>query len=408
MKYKFHLLLLLFVLPFLSGCMGGGHYTGTKTPAPRTATSRSYKITNSHMKNKWFHPKQHYEHVEEGYASYYGGRDVFHGRKTSTGEVFDKNKLMAAHRTLPLPSVVRVTNIDRKSKGYGRSIKVRVVDRGPFAHINKRIIDVSEKASKLLGFYRSGTAKVRIETLVDDSIRLAKGKRFRSDNRVRMAKGLRQRARRRVRLARKPKIPSLSLASLSFLTKRTPMPKSSPFAHQSAVRSVSPPQNLVVARQGSPLPHQKPTSIEGLIRSQLSNRGVVNPRKVPVPRKIPGQIKPVRRVASASKAKNSVPRVRKAVAQQTRSTGNFFQTPSQESGIFVQAGTYSHAKNAKALKATLEKAVGSQNVKVAPLKAVDGTLYRVRLGPLNSSEQAEYLLAQLEQQGHDGAHIVYE
>ena len=232
--------------------MGGSHY-GSKTPAPTTATSRPYKITNSHMRNKWFRPKHFYEHVEEGYASYYGGRDVFHGRKTSTGEIFDKNKLMAAHRTLPLPCVVRITNIDSRSKGYGRSLKVRVVDRGPFAHINKRIIDVSEKVSKLLGFYRQGTAKVRIESLVKESVLLVKGKKYKDKGQTVLVQNLKPR-NHKIRLTMKPKSPSLKVTDLNFLTRDVPTPKLSPFAHQSASRV-----------QHTPI--RKPTSIKELIKS---------------------------------------------------------------------------------------------------------------------------------------------
>lgn len=131
------------------------------------------------MKNKWFYPKHHYEHVEEGEASYYGSGDGCHGRKTSTGEIFDKNQLTAAHRTLPLPSVIRVTNLEN-----GRTLKVKVVDRGPFAHIDRRIIDVSEKAAKMLGFYQKGVARVRIETVINESILLAKGQSVPLKNQV--------------------------------------------------------------------------------------------------------------------------------------------------------------------------------------------------------------------------------
>jgi rare lipoprotein A len=89
-----------------------------------------------------------------GLASWYG--DDFHGRYTANGEVFDKESISAAHPTLPLPSYVRVTNLSNR-----KSIIVRVNDRGPYAH--NRLIDVSVKTAKLLGFYGHGVAKVKVE-----------------------------------------------------------------------------------------------------------------------------------------------------------------------------------------------------------------------------------------------------
>ena len=386
---------LLFLL-FLSGCATGpSYYSGKRTPAPKTATSKPYRITNSHMKNKLFHPKQHYEHYEEGYASYYGGRDVFHGRKTSTGEIFDKNKLMAAHRTLPLPSVVRVTNIDTKSKGYGRSIKVRVVDRGPFAHIDKRIIDVSEKSAKLLGFYKSGTAKVRLETLVGESIRLAQGKGYRHDKRVMLAKGTKR--KRNIMLAMKPtkkiQIASLSAVNLKFLTKGTPTPKVSPFAHQSAAKSVSPPRDILMAQAEDVAdrvitPGQKPTSISDLFEMSSYKKPITS--SAPRPTLKPSTPKP------------------KIKELPTSRPAEVFMSADTDTGIFVQAGSYSKLKNARIIKSSLQEALNTENVRVSALKVQENTHYRVRLGPFDTSEQAEYLLAQLEQHGHDDAYIVYE
>jgi rare lipoprotein A len=89
-----------------------------------------------------------------GMASWYG--DDFHGRYTANGEIFDMNSLSAAHPTLPLPSYVRVTNLRNH-----RSIVVRVNDRGPYA--GNRVIDVSVKTAKLLGFYGDGVTKVKVE-----------------------------------------------------------------------------------------------------------------------------------------------------------------------------------------------------------------------------------------------------
>jgi rare lipoprotein A len=94
-----------------------------------------------------------------GVASWYG--EEFHGRRTSNGEVFDMNQLSAAHRTLPLPSLVRVTNL-----ANGRSIVVRVNDRGPFK--KSREIDLSYGAARELDMVRTGTAEVEVEAVTRD------------------------------------------------------------------------------------------------------------------------------------------------------------------------------------------------------------------------------------------------
>jgi rare lipoprotein A len=93
-------------------------------------------------------------HAADGLASWYGVN--FHGRMTANGEVFDRDSIAAAHTTMPLPSYARVTNTQN-----GRSIIVRVNDRGPF-HGN-RVIDVSERTAEALDFKRAGTAPVRVE-----------------------------------------------------------------------------------------------------------------------------------------------------------------------------------------------------------------------------------------------------
>lgn len=95
---------------------------------------------------------------ERGLASWYG--EQFHGRPTSSGEPFDMHALSAAHRTLPLPSWVRVTNL-----ANGRSVVLRVNDRGPFADPDRRIIDVSYAAAQKLGMVGTGTAPVRVEAV---------------------------------------------------------------------------------------------------------------------------------------------------------------------------------------------------------------------------------------------------
>ena len=104
----------------------------------------------------WYYPKEQPDYDETGIASWYGAD--FHGHRTANGEIFDLNGLTAAHPTLPMPVNVRVTNLEN-----GKSLVLRVNDRGPFKR--GRIIDVSQRAAQLLGFYGKGTAKVRVTYL---------------------------------------------------------------------------------------------------------------------------------------------------------------------------------------------------------------------------------------------------
>jgi rare lipoprotein A len=101
----------------------------------------------------WYVPQEDPSYDRRGIASWYG--DAFHLKATANGEVFDMNTVSAAHTTLPLPSMVEVTNLDN-----GRKLVVRVNDRGPF--VDNRIIDLSREAATQLGFHRAGLANVRV------------------------------------------------------------------------------------------------------------------------------------------------------------------------------------------------------------------------------------------------------
>jgi rare lipoprotein A len=119
---------------------GGGTY---RTGKPYVVAGRVY-VPEQDPKN----------FREEGLASWYG--DAFHGRRTANGEIFDMTSITAAHPTLPIPSYARVTNTRN-----GRSIIVRINDRGPFH--GSRVIDLSVRTAKLLEFHDNGTARVRVE-----------------------------------------------------------------------------------------------------------------------------------------------------------------------------------------------------------------------------------------------------
>ncbi|MDR3126692.1 MAG: septal ring lytic transglycosylase RlpA family protein [Rickettsiales bacterium] len=124
-------------------------------------TTGLYKVGNPYLIDGVpYYPHEDYEYSEIGTASWYG--DSFHGQRTANGEVFDKDKLTAAHRTLPMPSLVRVTNMDT-----GVSVNVKVNDRGPFAR--DRIIDLSSAAADALDMKATGTARVKVEILAAES-----------------------------------------------------------------------------------------------------------------------------------------------------------------------------------------------------------------------------------------------
>jgi rare lipoprotein A len=120
-----------------------------------TGTKRPYKV-----KGVWHEPQNHYEYDETGIASWYG--PYFHGRPKSCGEIFNMHGVSAAHKTLPIPSVVRVT-----STVTGKNVKLLIDDRGPFPP--GRIIDLSKGAAIYLGVCQKGLSEVRVECLPDES-----------------------------------------------------------------------------------------------------------------------------------------------------------------------------------------------------------------------------------------------
>jgi rare lipoprotein A len=153
---------LVLLLPLMANCAGGDRLKNTNyspkvvadgEPVPRGGGS--YRVGNPYTINgRTYYPEENPRYRAEGIASWYGAD--FHGRQTANGEVYDMDAISAAHPTMPLPSYARVTHLEN-----GRSIIVRVNDRGPYAH--DRIIDLSKGAAKALGAHGQGVARVRVE-----------------------------------------------------------------------------------------------------------------------------------------------------------------------------------------------------------------------------------------------------
>jgi len=274
-----------------------------------------YKVGSPYqIDGTWYYPQTDFQYDETGVASWYGPQ--FHGKATANGAVFDMNRVTAAHRTLPLPSYVRVTNLDN-----GRSLEVLVNDRGPFA--KNRIIDLSRRSAQLLGFENKGTALVRVEVLADRSRRAQA-----------VAQGL-----------------SPDSATGSGVAEAAP--ESAPVV---SVASISAPSG------------------------QASSSGAI---QRPVPE---------RQTAAEviEEARPDEPKVEVLPVAGSPS-------------IFIQAGAFSRYDNAQRSKALLQS-VGP--VELSQVQTSTSPLFRVRVGPVASVQDADALLAAISNAGFPDARIV--
>jgi rare lipoprotein A len=315
---------------------------GDKPQAPARGI---YKVGDPYqIGGVWYYPAEDYAYDETGIASWYG--PDFHGKYTANGEIYDMNDLTAAHHTLPLPSLVRVTNLDN-----GRSIVVRVNDRGPFA--KGRILDMSRRSAQLLGYEQSGTAKVRVQILGQESRQLAA--QMKAQGAVQVASN---NAARPYRVDVQP---------------GESAPVNAPRAAVTAIPLTAP------AVTSTPLPSPAPPQ---LARATVATA----PGAAPAPLLAP---------SLAAKTPALVQVETQAVTQ----------SRPQRTQIYVQAGAFANADNAQRLSSKL-KAFGP--TKVEPVKFANQQLFRVRVGPLRSVEDGDRTLDQVVNAGHPEARIVVD
>jgi rare lipoprotein A (peptidoglycan hydrolase) len=119
-----------------------------------------------YVRGSWHYPQKHYDYDEVGLASWYG--PGFHGKSKPYGELYNQFEMTAAHKTLPLPTIAEVTNLEN-----GKKTKVLIDDRGPYVY-EGRIIDLSVAAAKEIGCYGKGTARVRVRALKEESDRFSR------------------------------------------------------------------------------------------------------------------------------------------------------------------------------------------------------------------------------------------
>lgn len=198
-KSVFRRLLVCYLLLILGGCATffeqkyEGHY---KIGDPYTINDKTYI------------PHHNPAYEEVGQASWYG--DDFHGKKTANGERFNKHAMTAAHRTLPLPSFVRVTNLEN-----GKHAMVMVNDRGPFA--KNRILDLSEKAAKSLGMKETGIAKVKVQYLKEESDKLVAELKLQNQKNKVLASHIKKNKNLYAQIEKKPSLPKLKTSEKLYV-----------------------------------------------------------------------------------------------------------------------------------------------------------------------------------------------
>lgn len=346
------------------------------------------------IKGQTYYPEENYSHTETGMASWYG--PGFHGKKTANGERFDQNEFTAAHRTLQMPSLVRVTNLEN-----GRSIVVRVTDRGPFA--KNRVIDLSKGAAEALDFIRSGTAKVMIQVLGPESQALSEAARRKIDTKgaeiainqtgmldERFAafypSGFAKAEPQNVRLASND---HYQMSDAGFETVRPPYQPATPVERAvawnpspqptvpPAIDTIAPASGTNYAANGTPYPPSMPDERREPAITRTRSDNFRHP-EIPLATLDPADVmpKPAYRVASV-----------------------------KPQSVYVQAGSYTSQANA-------QKA--AQGVSAyGPHKIVEARLggqpyYRLRIGPFESIEKADALVNTLQRQGRQASIVVSE
>jgi rare lipoprotein A len=340
----------------LAACSSSGPHVSDGHGAGYHRGQPSYKVGSAYQINgKWYTPHVDYGYDETGLASWYG--EAFDGQATANGEIFNLNELSAAHKTLPLPSVVEVTNLRN-----GRSMQLRVNDRGPY--VDGRIIDVSRRAAQLLGFEMAGTTPVRVRILKEESIQVAEA-------------------------AKRGQTGNVMLAAAT--TAATP-PPTRPAPPPPPLMTSPPPQPIAAApppdMRDMPSPAMREMPPPAM--RETPERPPVAMAAAPPPRELAEPRRPWPTLISAAHAEPLRPAA--------MSAGN-------SGRVFVQAGAFAVPENAQRVRA---KIAVLGNVQVVPAQVNGTALYRVRLGPVANEAEADRLLSKVVSSGYATARIVSE
>ena len=364
-----------------------------KDPAPIVSgTMRPYQI-----RGRWYHPKHEPDYDETGLASWYG--DYHHGRPTSTGERFDMNALTAAHKTLPLPSLVEVTNT-----ANGRRAVLRVNDRGPF--VDRRIIDLSKGAAEELGLMARGVGEVRVRYL-GPAPRTGGGMALSASTAASSAPASRSSARREDRFSDQGAVPyNEVVASERQAARPAPVSRTSPQTAQSAQGRVYLPGAAPIHNSVVPAPRVLPP-VSAPIAPPVVPAPVPIPAPVPAPAPVPTHVPRAEPMPAAVIPPAAAPIVAAPLPAPATEPAPVYvpapvplpapallpvappaatpiEVPSVLSGHWVQAAAYADAATARRFADRL----GSQAL-VLPFPANGQTFYRILVGPWPDANAAE-------------------
>jgi rare lipoprotein A len=382
----------------LAGCASSGPQFGDTHHARYHRGQPSYRAEPYQVKGVWYTPRVDYGYDETGTASWYG--PGFDQQATADGEIYDMNQVSAAHKTLPLPSVVAVTNLQN-----GRELRLRVNDRGPF--VDGRLIDVSRRAAQLLGFEGSGTAPVRVKILQDESIQVAEAARRGEFGTVGLADAAPVARTEPVAAARAQPLPVTQVASAGPASLRaseiigapgpvaSPPPQSPPAATPPEPAPVASPPPAVTSPEPVPAhPAEFAAASRHYWPSLIAQAHAETPHLLIAPAHAETVHSPVAPAHAETwhllAARSSVPT----------------PVPAKNSGrIFVQAGAFAVPENALRVRARIA-ALGS--VEILSPTAHGSGLYRVRLGPVASAAAATQLLSKVVGSGYPDARVINE
>ncbi len=398
----------------------------------KSHSSGSFKVGNPYkVGGVRYVPEETYNFTQTGIASWYGPN--FHGKYTANGEIYNQNALTAAHKTLQIPAIVRVTNLEN-----GRSIIVRVNDRGPFSR--GRIIDMSRKGAELLQFHNQGTAKVKVQVLPHES-RIAAQAAKRGQNISGVEIALNEGKTIEEFLGMHTQTPAPVMTAENELTETMeaqgllPSDMDTLAAQKRAQSGIAPtaqPTSVVAGQsvQSVDTGMNKPIDPQGM-QSQIAvkDAGTVVSEDLPPPVSLSSKTAstPAKSVqtAQANLAHNEdrgslMPMPGESAPAAAQSTARTSQdviadvigqgqdlvkkvpvgTPED---IFVQAGSFGSKDNATAYASKLSSYGQSQ---VHTVEIGNRTFYRVRLGPVDTVEKADAMLEKLAQAGENQAIII--